>query len=162
MIVMTPKSLLRNPLAISNINQFTTNNFNEVLDDDQAGKTINRVILTSGKLYYELFQYRQTQELKDVAIVRLEQLYPFPETQLKSVLGKYKSAAEWIWVQEEPENMGAYVFVKPRLEKLLKKPIQYVGREEASSPATGFHNIYRQEQAAVASDAFKNEIKRAN
>ena len=162
LIVMTPKSLLRNPLAISNINQFTTNNFNEVLDDDQAGKTINRVILTSGKLYYELFQYRQTQELKDVAIVRLEQLYPFPETQLKSVLGKYKSAAEWIWVQEEPENMGAYVFVKPRLEKLLKKPIQYVGREEASSPATGFHNIYRQEQAAVASDAFKNEIKRAN
>ncbi len=162
LIVMTPKSLLRNPLAVSDLTQFTSSNFNEVLPDEQASGKVKRVILVSGKLYYELLQFREANKQNDVAIVRLEQFYPFPEKQLKSAVSKYKSATEWVWVQEEPENMGGYFFVKPKLEKLLKKPIHYIGRKAASSPATGFHNIYRKEQASIASEAFKNNINTAN
>jgi len=89
----------------------------------------------------------------DAAIIRLEQFYPFPETQLKAVIRKYKQVRQFIWVQEEPENMGAWFFVRPRLEKLIKKPLQYIGRNAAASPATGFPDIYRKEQTAVTDTA---------
>jgi 2-oxoglutarate dehydrogenase E1 component len=156
LIVMTPKSLLRNPLAVSNLQDLTSGGFAEVLDDALSpAKQCTRVLFTSGKLYYELQQYRLEKGHDTSAIIRLEQFYPFPEKQLQRLLKSYQSATEWIWVQEEPENMGGYTFIRPRLEALLNKTIRYVGRKPASSPATGFHNIYRTEQAAVVENAFK-------
>lgn len=156
LIVMTPKSMLRNPLAVSKLKDFSTGGFVEVvLEPRSSAKSCDRVLFTSGKLYYELQQYQQEKGHDSTAIVRLEQLYPFPEKQLQRLLQSYHSVTEWLWVQEEPENMGGYTFAKPRLEALLHKTIRYVGRKPSSSPATGFHNIYRAEQTGVVENAFK-------
>ncbi len=153
LIIMTPKSLLRNPLAVSHLSEMTHGEFQPVLDDTAAPKKIRRVLLTSGKVYYELWQRRQSNQADHIAIVRLEQFYPFPEKHLAVLAKKYARATEWCWVQEEPENMGAYAFVRPRLESLMGRPLCYVGRRASASPATGFHNIYKKEQAAITDEA---------
>ena len=153
LIVMTPKSLLRNPLAVSRLSELNSGSFHEVLADDTMKKAPRRVVFCSGKIYYELFQRRQDLKAFDIGIVRLEQFYPFPETQLEKVVAKCSGAKEWCWVQEEPENMGGWSFVRPRLASLVQKHIKYIGRKEAASPATGFRNIYRREQAAVVEEA---------
>jgi len=88
-----------------------------------------------------------------MAIVRLEQLYPFPEDRIKQVFKRYKTVKNWVWVQEEPENMGAWQFVRPRLESITGKPLEYIGRAAASSPASGFPMIYKQEQTAITDQA---------
>ena len=153
LIIMTPKSLLRHPLAVSDLKEMTAGSFKEVLEDQDTVKSSHRILFCSGKIYYELLQKRREMKKADTAIVRLEQLYPFPEMQLKNVIQKYKRTRQFIWVQEEPENMGAWVFVRPRLEKLIGKSLEYVGRNAAASPATGFHGIYRKEQEAVTDKA---------
>ncbi|MFZ5569156.1 MAG: 2-oxoglutarate dehydrogenase E1 component [Thermodesulfobacteriota bacterium] len=153
LVVMTPKSLLRNPLAVSDLADLTGGGFAPVLDDAASGKTARRVILTSGKLYYELRQRREENQARQIAILRLEQYHPFPEQRLADLVRQYARAAEWLWVQEEPENMGAWQFVRTRLGELLGRPLRYVGRKASPSPATGFHNIYRQEQAAIIDEA---------
>ena len=116
---MTPKSLLRHPLAVSALAEFTGGGFKEVIDDAAKHKEATRVLLCSGKLYYGLLQRRMDLKQKNTAIVRLEQFYPVPTRQLKTVANRYKRAKEWIWVQEEPENMGAWQFIRPHLEKIL-------------------------------------------
>jgi len=153
LILMAPKSLLRHPLAVSNLKDMTSGSFREVVDDPDRLKTVRRILFCSGKIFYELLQRRRKIKNSDAAIVRIEQLYPFPETQLKTALQTYKQAKKYVWVQEEPENMGGWSFVQPRLEKLTGKSFEYVGRKSASSPATGFPNIYRKEQAAIIDDA---------
>jgi 2-oxoglutarate dehydrogenase E1 component len=127
--------------------------FQEVLADKTTKKPPRRVICCSGKIYYELFQRRKDLKASHLAIVRLEQFYPFPEKQLEKVAAKYSEAKEWCWVQEEPQNMGGWGFVRPRLAGLVHKHIRYIGREEAASPATGFHAIYKRQQAAVVDEA---------
>ncbi len=153
LIIMTPKSLLRHPLAVSDLKDMSSGAFKEVLEDPYPVKSIRRILFCSGKIYYELLQKRREMKKTDTAIVRLEQFYPFPEIQLKAVIRKYKRVRQFIWVQEEPENMGAWFFVRPRLEKLIGKPLEYIGRNAAASPATGFPSIYRKEQAAVTDKA---------
>jgi 2-oxoglutarate dehydrogenase E1 component len=153
LVVMTPKSLLRNPLAVSNLSDLTEGSFQEVLDHETSKKTCSRIIFCSGKIYYELFQRRQDLKNTDISIIRLEQFYPFPHKQLEDVIAKYSRAKEWYWVQEEPENMGGWNFVRSRLASLVHKHIKYVGREDAASPATGFHNIYKRQQAAIIEEA---------
>jgi len=153
LVVMTPKSLLRNPLAVSNLSELTEGSFQEVLDHGTNKKTCRRLIFCSGKIYYELFQRRQDLKSTDISIIRLEQFYPFPHKQLEEVIAKYGRVNEWYWVQEEPENMGGWNFVRSRLASLLHKHIKYVGREEAASPATGFRNVYNRQQAAIIEDA---------
>jgi 2-oxoglutarate dehydrogenase E1 component len=153
LIVMTPKSLLRHPLAVSDLKEMTSGTFKEVLEDPDPVKSLRRILFCSGKIYYELLQKRREMKKTDTAIIRLEQFYPFPETQLKTVIRKYKQVRQFIWVQEEPENMGAWFFVRPRLEKLIGKPMEYIGRNAAASPATGFPSIYRKEQTAVIDTA---------
>ena len=153
LILMAPKSLLRNPLAVSNLKDMTSGSFRAVVDDPDRLKSVRRIIFCSGKIFFELLQRRRKIKNSDTAIVRLEQFYPFPEMQLKTAIQKYKQARKYLWVQEEPENMGAWFFVRPRLEKLTGEAIEYVGRKAASSPATGFPNIYRKEQAAVIDNA---------
>jgi len=153
LIIMTPKSLLRHPLAVSDLKEMTTGTFKEVLEDPDPVKSVRRILFCSGKIYYELLQKRREMKKTDTAIIRLEQFYPFPDTQLKAVIRKYKQVRQFIWVQEEPENMGAWLFVHRRLEKLIKKPLEYIGRNAAASPATGFPSIYRKEQTAVTDTA---------
>jgi len=153
LIVFTPKSLLRHPMAVSDLSEMSTGHFQEVIDDPSGTRAVKQVVVCSGKVYYELVQRQRSLKMKEIAIVRLEQFYPFPEKPLRKVAGKYGKAAEWCWVQEEPANMGGWWFVRPRLEKLTGKPVTYIGRPGASSPATGFPAVYHKQQAAIADQA---------
>jgi 2-oxoglutarate dehydrogenase E1 component len=157
LIIMAPKSLLRHPLAVSDLKEMTAGSFKEVLEDPDPVKSVRRILFCSGKIYYELLQKRRETKKTDTAIVRMEQFYPFPEIQLKAVIRKYKRVRQFIWVQEEPENMGAWFFVRPRLEKIIGEPLEYIGRNAAASPATGFPAIYRKEQAAVTDKAMEKD-----
>jgi 2-oxoglutarate dehydrogenase E1 component len=162
LIVMTPKSLLRHKLAVSRLSEFAAgSSFQTVLPEIDAigpAEAVKRVVLCTGKVYYDLLQERRDKKLEDVAIVRLEQIYPFPRLSLARVLAEYKNA-EIVWCQEEPENMGAWTFVDRRIEKVLKelghksqRPA-YVGREEAASPATGSAKVHQQQQEALVRTA---------
>lgn len=153
LIIMAPKSLLRHHLAVSELADLASGFFQEVLDDPDRPKTPDRILFCSGKIFYELLQRRRELQKQHIAIVRTEQFYPFPEKQLNTVIQKYKKARQYIWVQEEPQNMGAWFFMRPRLETLTGKPIEYIGRKPAASPATGFPRIYKQEQAAIVDEA---------
>jgi 2-oxoglutarate dehydrogenase E1 component len=153
LIIMAPKSLLRHPMAVSNIEEFSRGHFMEVLDDPQNVGNPDRVLLCSGKIFYDLLERRSGLQRTNVAIVRLEQLYPFPRKQLQEALMPYTHAEKWMWVQEEPENMGSWNFVKSRLESLIGRRLTYVGRREAASPATGFLKVHKQEQAAIVNEA---------
>jgi 2-oxoglutarate dehydrogenase E1 component len=152
LVVMTPKSLLRHPRAVSKLEDFTSGFFRTLLAED---KTVGpeRVLFCSGKIYYELLQRREELRAEDLALVRLEQLHPFPRRELEEVAERYGEAKEWCWVQEEPENMGAWQFVRPRLAGLVHRHIRYIGRRPAATPAPGFHNIYKMQQEAVISEA---------
>jgi 2-oxoglutarate dehydrogenase E1 component len=166
LVVMSPKSLLRHRLAVSRLGDFTNGAFRPVIDDIacdgavEAGVTlvrdrVTRVLLCSGKVYYDLLAARSEQTRDDVAIVRLEQLYPFPAPELRDVLDTYPNAADVWWVQEEPQNMGAWDFVYRRLRDLLPaggEP-RYVGREDAASPATGSYKIHQSEQVELVTRA---------
>lgn len=162
LIIMTPKSLLRNPLAISSQEEFTQESyFNAIYpeqDDLVDPLNIKRVVLCTGKIYYELYQVRNSKNIRDIALLRIEQLYPFPHEYLVQELKKY-SQAEVIWCQEEPENMGAWSFIDRRLEKVLRelkgaylRP-HYVGRSESASPATGFYERHEYEQNLLLEQA---------
>ncbi|WP_428248424.1 2-oxoglutarate dehydrogenase E1 component [Ferrovibrio sp.] len=163
LVLMTPKSLLRHKLAVSKLSDMGPgSSFHRVLWDDKqpaADDKIKRVILCTGKVYYDLFEEREKRELKDTVILRIEQLYPFPHKALAAELGRYKNAKIVVWAQEEPKNMGAWTFVEPFLEKVqveiglkAKRPV-YAGRVEAASPATGLMSKHNQQQAKLVDDA---------
>ncbi|MBI5593405.1 MAG: 2-oxoglutarate dehydrogenase E1 component [Deltaproteobacteria bacterium] len=155
LVILTPKSLLRNPSAVSRTEELADGGFQEVLDDSEKTDAVQSVIFCSGKIYYELIQKRDALQRPDVAIVRIEQYYPFPEERLGQVLVRYSRAKTWKWVQEEPENMGAWPFVRPLLGEILHQPLTYVGRQPSASPATGFPKIYRRDQAVILDQAFQ-------
>ncbi|WP_372682372.1 2-oxoglutarate dehydrogenase E1 component [Desulfosarcina sp.] len=153
LILMTPKSLLRHPMAVSSLKDLIHGRFSPILDDAEATTSAKKVIFCSGKIYYQLVARRQQINADDTAIIRAEMLHPFPEKALEKVVGRYKKAKDWTWVQEEPENMGAWQFMRPRLSPMLKKPLDYVGRNAAASPATGFPKIYKMEQDGIVDRA---------
>ena len=165
MVVMSPKLLLRHPKAISTLSDLSQGQFMEVIDDSTAkAASVEQVILCSGKIYYEL-----TEELgkqKDpsrFAIVRVEQLYPFPEKGLREILGKYKKLKNLVWTQEEPMNNGAWSFVFFKLQALLSKDfkgvtLNYAGRDERSSPAVGATYKHKSEQQKLLDEAFRGSI----
>jgi 2-oxoglutarate dehydrogenase E1 component len=153
LVVMTPKSLLRHPQAVSTLTDFSDAAFNPVIDDPAKPDSATKVLFCSGKVYYQLAQRCVEANCKDIAIVRLEQLYPFPSQALQSVLDTYTKAVSWTWVQEEPENMGAWQFLRHRLEAIIGRPPAFVGRKAAASPATGFPNIYKLQQNAISDEA---------
>jgi len=165
LVIMTPKSLLRLPAASSSIDDLATGGFQPLIDDAEitdAG-AVKKVVFCSGKLYYDLAEARKKSENRSVAVVRLEQLYPFPLTSIRETLAKYANATELVWAQEEPQNMGGWTFVQERLENMLpacKRP-KYVGRSASASPATGSYSIHQKEQAALVAEALK-EIKQQN
>ena len=158
LVVFTPKSLLRHPKAVSNIGDLTSGSFQEVIGDSTAvGNNIHRVLMCSGKVYYDLIAKREEIGHNDVAIIRLEQLYPFPLQRLNDVLQRYSDNAEIYWVQEEPENMGAWNFVEEQLQELIvgkKRPLKYVGRLLAASPAAGAHKVHAEQQSQLVEEAF--------
>lgn len=153
LVLMTPKSLLRHPLAVSRLSDLSEGMFLPVLDDPLKPARATKVLLCSGKIYYQLVQRCRETNCKDIAIVRLEQFYPFPKEVLLDVLVKYDKAESVSWVQEEPENMGGWQFLRPRLEEVVGGKVNYIGRQAAASPATGFPNIYKQKQAAISDQA---------
>ena len=154
LIIMTPKSLLRHPLAVSDLKDMSSGGFREVLEETDSSKSVRRILFCSGKIYYELLTKRRELKKNDTAIIRIEQFYPFPENQFKTVIQKHKKAQKFIWVQEEPENMGAWFFLRFRFEKIIGKSVEYIGRNASASPATGFPNIYRKEQTEIIDAAF--------
>jgi 2-oxoglutarate dehydrogenase E1 component len=157
LIVMSPKSLLRHPAAVSTLTDLTDGAFRLVIDDPlgPTAESVRRLILSTGKIFYALDAARRREKRSDVALLRLEQLYPFPSAELREALSRYPAAREIFWVQEEPANQGAWWFVLPLISPLLRAETRfsYVGRVEASSPATGNHDIHEAEEAAILEQA---------
>jgi len=158
LVVMSPKSLLRHLDAKSTKEELFSGEFMEVIDDDTKEKDkIKKVILTSGKIYYELLKYRNDNKINDTAIVRIEQYYPYPEEKLNSILKSYKSAEKIRWVQEEPENMGAYHFMMRRLmgDKEIFAKFSAVTRNPSASPAPGSFRIWEKTQKDIIEKSFE-------
>jgi 2-oxoglutarate dehydrogenase E1 component len=157
LVVITPKSLLRLPAAASSLDEFTSGGFQPLIDDTEVtnAEAVERVVMCSGKVYYDLAEARKKQGADRVAILRLEQFYPFPQVRLQEVLARYPQARELVWAQEEPKNMGGWTFVEPRLQSFSpggKRPV-YVGRVASASPATGSYAIHQAEQAQLVNAA---------
>ena len=156
---MTPKSLLRHPQAVSKLEDLGDGtHFHDVLDDDTLTTDPNRItrlIFCSGKVYYDLLEFRKENEIKNAAIIRVEQLYPLNVGLIEKIAARYPRAQKkWIWCQEEPENMGAWTFIRHRLEDMTNHVLRYAGRERASSPAAGSKAIHTHEQERLVEDAF--------
>jgi 2-oxoglutarate dehydrogenase E1 component len=146
---MTPKSLLRHKDCVSVADDFSSLGFREVIDDTgPRPERARRVLLCSGKVYFDLLEKRVGD---DIAIVRVEQLYPFPEAQLRTVLNRYRKA-EVVWVQEESQNMGGWSFMEPRL-RAMGYTVSYIGRDASASPAVGSLKIHQREQAELVEAA---------
>ncbi|HEY3663800.1 MAG TPA: 2-oxoglutarate dehydrogenase E1 component [Chthoniobacterales bacterium] len=156
LIIMTPKSLLRSEAASSRTPDFTEGSFSEILGAPEVGPAdkIERVILCSGKIYYDLLNYRESEKITTAALVRLEQLYPLDEDKLRSILQPLAKAKKIVWCQEESQNMGAWTYVEPRLRALLGQEIAYAGRNASASPAVGALAVHKREQACVIAEAF--------
>ena len=152
MVNFAPKANLRHIRAYSPMADFTTGGFKEVIDDPNItdAKKVKRVVLCTGKVYFDISEKQITEKREDVAVVRLEQIYPLPQAQLNELREKYKKA-EWMWVQEEPRNMGALPFLSMTLENF---PIKYLSRPASASPATGFAKKHAIEQQQLVDDAF--------
>lgn len=156
LVIFTPKSLLRSPQCVSKLEEFTKGRFQEVIDDAFVkAADVKRVLLCSGKVYYDLLDRQQKENRKDVAIVRLEQLYPMPYVQLDALKAKYKNASEWVWVQEEPENMGPWPYVSRKFRK-SNFDFDLVSRKESSSTATGYAKLHAAQQVEIVDNAFAN------
>jgi 2-oxoglutarate dehydrogenase E1 component len=161
LVVMSPKSLLRHKMAVSKLSEFTGENFKTLIPETHklnADDKIRRLVLCSGKVYYDLIEAREVSKINDVAIIRLEQLYPFPAQELANEIKKYKNA-EIIWCQEEPKNMGAWKFVDDLIEEVLlenkhkNSRAKYVGRVASASPATGYGSYHSREQKKLIDEA---------
>lgn len=153
LVVFTPKSLLRHPLCVSKVEDLTTGKFEEVIDDTWVNpKDVKKVVFCSGKIYYDLLKYQQENDRKDVAIVRLEQLYPLPTTKIKEILNEYPKATHR-WVQEEPSNMGAWMHLNRWRDTF--RDIDCISRKASASPATGYASVHLKEQETIVENAFK-------
>jgi 2-oxoglutarate dehydrogenase E1 component len=152
LIVMTPKSLLRHELSVSAIGDLTRGTFANVIDeiDDLPARDVRRVVYCSGKVYFDLLKARRKEGIRDVAVLRIEQLYPFPGEQYEGTLRKYVNAREVVWCQEEPQNQGAWYQIRHRLDSLSQnRPVLYAGRAAAAAPATGILKIHEAEQQSL-------------
>ena len=154
LVVMTPKSLLRLPAAASTIDELTSGGFQPVIDDSEIGdrEAVKRLVLCSGKVYYDLAEARRKTENRAVAIIRLEQFYPFPSQRIRETLAQYPNSREIVWAQEEPQNMGGWTFVRDRLDEP-----RYVGRSASASPSTGSYSIHQKEQTDLVTQALTTD-----
>ncbi len=153
LIVFTPKSLLRHPKCVSSLSDMSSGAFQEVIDDNNTEPdTVLRVVLCSGKIYYDLLERKEQFDAKDIALIRVEQLYPFPAQQINKVLNRYKHAIKYLWVQEEPENMGAWNFIKNNLPEL---DLEQITRQASGSPAVGLNKLHILEQTEIVDKVFR-------
>jgi len=160
LIIMTPKSLLRHPRAGSSLHELSEGRFQRVIDDPQARERptdVARLVLCSGKIYVDLLSANDTPLTNGVAVVRLEELYSFPVDELRAVLHGYPHLQEVVWLQEEPENMGAWRYVAPRLRELIgpDMTLSYVGRAESASPSEGSLALHLIEQQRLIAEALR-------
>jgi 2-oxoglutarate dehydrogenase E1 component len=156
LIVMSPKSMLRNKASVSNIEELTNGHFKQIIEDQQnlSNKKVKRLVLCSGKIYYDLDQMRAQEKLDTVAIVRLEQLYPFPIDEYAAVIKKYPNLKEVVWCQEEPQNQGAWYQIRHRLQRSIdKQELIYSGRRSAAAPATGLSKLHLEQQKNLVINA---------
>ena len=156
LIMMTPKSLLRHPLVISTPEDFTEGKFNLVIDDANAvPANINRVVLCSAKVYYDALQMQRNNKIDNVALVRVEQFYPYPEKELREIAEKYSGALDIVWLQEESKNMGAWSFLADRIRETIlpAQKLRYAGRSASASTATGSLKRHQMEQEKLLKDA---------
>jgi 2-oxoglutarate dehydrogenase E1 component len=162
LIVMSPKSLLRHRLATSPKQELLEGGFRNVIDeiDEIDPKQVKRLIMCSGKVYYELLETRRSRGLEDVAIIRIEQLYPFPQKEFDKVVKRYKSVKMYIWCQEEPQNQGAWDQIKHRFYPITSKnkPLYYVGRPSAAAPAVGYRSVHVKQQETLIDEALSGRI----
>ena len=168
MIVMSPKSLLRHKLATSTLDELANGTFQTVIDEiDPINKAdVTRLVLCGGKVYYDLLEKRRELGLSNTAIVRIEQLYPYPQQRLAEVMAEYPNIQELVWAQEEPKNQGAWLFIVPRLyEDVLKSgkqiSISYAGREASAAPACGSLYAHAKQQAQLINDALAIEAEQS-
>ena len=165
LIIMTPKSLLRAEFSTSRAEDFTGGKFHEIIPDSVAevanpteersrSEKITRVIFCSGKVYFDLVSHREREKITNTAITRVEQLYPLDEAQLRQIIEALPKTARLVWCQEEPQNMGAWSFMEPRLRGLFGREIGYAGRNASASPAVGALALHKREQAALIAEAF--------
>ncbi|OQY56943.1 MAG: 2-oxoglutarate dehydrogenase E1 component [Candidatus Parabeggiatoa sp. nov. 2] len=160
LIIMTPKSLLRHKRCVSHIEDFTDRGFQTVIDEiqDIAPEKIKRLLFCSGKVYYDLIEARREQGIDNIAIVRIEQLYPYPKEAIANVLKRYLNLKQCVWVQEEPRNQGAWWYLRAHMDIHLgtgESRIEYVGRPSSASPAAGYFQIHREQRQALISEALQ-------
>ena len=161
LVVMSPKSLLRHPLAVSSLEELSTGVFHNVIGevDDIDPKNVERVVFCSGKVYYELLDQRRKSEQENVVIIRIEQLYPFPEEELQAELAKYPHVKQFVWCQEEPQNQGAWYCSQHHFRAAIPKGtyLTYAGRKASAAPAVGYMSVHVKEQQALVNDALTVE-----
>ena len=160
LVVMAPKSLLRHPMTASSPAELADGKFQLVIDDAEASAQpakVRRLVLCSGKVAVDLLTSEQRKQNANVAVVRVEQLYPFPDDVIRQVIDRYPKVREICWVQEEPENMGAWEFVRPVLETIIDSrwPLRYIGRARNSSPSEGSSSWHAANQRAIVAQAFE-------
>ncbi|UKH22206.1 2-oxoglutarate dehydrogenase E1 component [Actinobacillus pleuropneumoniae] len=158
LVAITPKSLLRHPLAVSSLEELTEGEFQNVIgeiDSNITAKKVKRVVMCSGKVYYDLLEQRRQNEQTDIAIIRIEQLYPFPYEDMKKVLEPYAHVKDFVWCQEEPQNQGAWYCSKHNFEASIpeKAKLTYAGRPASASPAVGYTSLHAQQQKQLVDDA---------
>ena len=156
LVLMTPKSLLRNERAVSHINDFTSSKFEPVLGPTLISQPdeVKRVIFCCGKIYYDLLKYQETNQIKEAALVRVEQLYPLNLEAIQKAVNGFSSSTKCVWCQEEPRNMGAWTYIAPLLESGLSREIHYAGRPAAASPAVGAKALHDQRQKDLVLQAY--------
>jgi 2-oxoglutarate dehydrogenase E1 component len=157
LIVMTPKSLLRYKHSTSTMADLAEGNFHNVIDEQDLIQPaqVRRLVLCSGKVYYDLLEQRRADQASDVALIRIEQLYPFPGDEYEFIIGRYTNAREVVWCQEEPQNQGAWYQIRHHLQAALGRAhtLLYTGRDSAAAPATGVHALHLKEQQALVQAA---------
>jgi 2-oxoglutarate dehydrogenase E1 component len=153
LIVFTPKSLLRHPRCTSRLEDFVDQQFQAFLADATPPEQVTTLLMCSGKVAYDLFAQIEEQQRTDVGVLRVEQLYPFKEDQLLTMIKRYPQIKQLAWVQEEPENMGAWGFLRPRLTRLLGREPVYIGRPASAATAVGSHRRHQQEQEELVQAA---------
>ena len=157
LIVMSPKSLLRHPLAVSSLEELSSGVFQNVIDeiDEMDAAKVKRVVMCSGKVYYDLLDQRRKSEQEDVAIIRIEQLYPFPHAEIEPIVNKFKHVTDWVWCQEEPQNQGAWYCSQHHFWSAIPDgaKLSYAGRSASASPAVGYISVHNQQQKDLVDDA---------
>jgi 2-oxoglutarate dehydrogenase E1 component len=161
LVLFTPKGLLRHPACLSSLNDLSQGNFQAVIDDPVSMTNPRGVYFCSGKIFYDLLQERQKRKIADIALIRIEQLYPFPQDQVKQILQKYNANDKIHWIQEEHSNMGAWEYIRPLFNQLLgaKDAVKYIGRDRSASPAAGSHALHKKQADEIMKTAFEPREK---